>query len=54
MSVRLFISKLRCRATVTINMAFHDCLTHETDAFMTKLHPAEVHSLGGFYHKIRF
>jgi len=22
----------------------HDCLTRETGAFLTKLHPAEVHS----------
>jgi len=26
-------------------MVFHYCEIHETDAFMTKLHPAEIQSL---------
>jgi len=41
MNKRLFIPKLRCRTTVAINMVIYYCGIHETDVFMTKLHPAE-------------
>jgi len=41
MNYRLFISKLGYRTTVS---GFHCCELGETDAFMTKLHSAEIQS----------